>query len=77
MPLQNLGMTDWKGSKNNNLIELDGMTTQVYLDQLAQNASERYKIVTGNNGIGTIAVLLSSIGMETLCPSLPIRRQSA
>eukprot|EP00756_Hemistasia_phaeocysticola_P054359 Hpha_TRINITY_DN30288_c0_g1::TRINITY_DN30288_c0_g1_i1::g.27025::m.27025 len=29
----NLGMTEWKGSKANNLIELGGMTTQVYLDE--------------------------------------------
>eukprot|EP00966_Prymnesium_polylepis_P115942 2679989-Prymnesium_polylepis.1 len=30
-----LGLIDWKGSKANNLIELDGMTTQVYLDEAA------------------------------------------
>merc|ERR1712032_362181 len=39
----NLGMTEWKGSKANNLIELDGMTTGIYLDPDA-GASERYKI---------------------------------
>ena len=50
-----LNMTDWKGSKANNLIELGGMTTQVYLDERAANSSERYKIVTGSNGAGGIA----------------------
>ena len=50
-----LGLVDWKGSKDNNLIELDGMTTQVYLDEQAP-PDERYKIVTGSNGLGAIAV---------------------
>jgi hypothetical protein len=56
-----LNMTEWKGSKANNLIELGGMTTQVYLDERAANASERYKIVTGNNGLGAIAVSADGI----------------
>ena len=60
MPLQNLGMTDWKGSKNNNLLELNGMTTQVYLDEGAPD-SERFKIVTGSNGAGGIAVSADGI----------------
>ena len=47
----NLGLTDWKGSKDNNLIELDGMTTGIYLDENAAD-NERYKIVTGSNGKG-------------------------
>eukprot|EP01045_Picozoa_sp_COSAG04_P022518 COSAG04_NODE_2559_length_3930_cov_234.160794_2_plen_306_part_00 len=60
MPLQNLGMTDWKGSKNNNLLELNGMTTQIYLDEGAPD-SERFKIVTGSNGAGGIAVSADGI----------------
>jgi hypothetical protein len=56
----NLGMTNWKGSKDNNLIELDGMTTQIYLDESAP-PSERYKVVTGSNGAGSIAVSADGI----------------
>merc|ERR1712070_404906 len=56
----NLGMTDWKGSKANNLIETDGMTTGIYLDETA-DASERYKIVTGSNGKGRIATSADGI----------------
>lgn len=56
----NLGMTDWKGSKDNNLIETNGMTTGIYLDESA-DASERYKIATGSNGAGSIAVSADGI----------------
>lgn len=59
----NLGLQTWKGDKNNNLIELaltgrgyGGMTTGVYLDETTTNASQRYKISTGSNGAGGIAV---------------------
>merc|ERR1712086_40932 len=55
-----LGLTDWKGNKENNLIELNGMTTQVYLDEKAA-PSQRYKIVTGSNGAGGIAVSADGI----------------
>lgn len=51
----NLNRTTWKGSKANNLIELDGMTTGVYLDPDASDPSRRYLIVTGSNGAGGIA----------------------
>jgi hypothetical protein len=37
----NLNMTEWKGNKHNNLIQLNGMTTQIYLDESATNVSER------------------------------------
>jgi hypothetical protein len=57
----NLGMTDWKGSKDNNLIELDGMTTQVYLDEATSDPSQRYKIATGSNGAGSVAVSADGI----------------
>jgi len=51
-----LGLVDWKGSKNNNLVMNDGMTTGVYLDEMAPSA-ERYKIITGrSNGQGAVAV---------------------
>lgn len=56
----NLGMTDWKGSKANNLIEKDGMTTGIYLDEEA-HPSERYKIVTGSNGKGGVATSADGI----------------
>jgi hypothetical protein len=55
-----LGITEWKGSKANNLIELEGMTTGIYLDETA-SVSERYKIVTGSNGKGAIAVSADGI----------------
>jgi hypothetical protein len=54
----NLGMTEFppkSGNKNNNLLENDGMTTGIYLDESAP-AAERYKITTGSNGAGAIAV---------------------
>jgi len=56
-----LNLTAWKGSKANNLLELDGMTTQIYLDEMTTNTSERYKIVTGSNGAGGIAVSADGI----------------
>ncbi len=52
----NLGRVSWKGSTDNNLVEIGGMTTQIYLDPDAASAAERYKVVTGNNGAGAIAV---------------------
>ena len=84
MPLQNLGMTDWKGSKNNNLLELNGMTTQVYLDEGAPD-SERFKIVTGSNGAGGIAVSsdgihwgeVKDLQTETQCAALLQRNRHA
>lgn len=64
----NLGLQTWKGDKNNNLIELaltgsgyGGMTTGVYLDEATTNASQRYKISTGSNGAGGIAVSADGI----------------
>ena len=64
-----LGLQEWKGSTENNLIKLDlgkgdgalgkgdgGMTTGIYLDESTTNSSERYKISTGSNGAGAIAV---------------------
>lgn len=54
----NLGMAEFppkSGDKNNNLLENDGMTTGIYLDETAP-ANERYKISTGSNGKGGIAV---------------------
>ena len=57
----NLGLVEWKGSKDNNLLMLDnegsangGMTTGVYLDEEAR-ADARYKIVTGSNRRGLVA----------------------
>lgn len=58
-----LGLVDWKGSKDNNLISTDkdmSMTTGIYLDEDAA-ASERYKIVTGSNGKGRIALSADGI----------------
>lgn len=52
----NLNKTMWKGSTANNLLELDGMTTGIYLDYETTNSSERYKIVTGSNGNGGICI---------------------
>jgi hypothetical protein len=43
------------GNMKNNLLENDGMTTGIYLDETAPKA-ERYKISTGSNGKGGIAV---------------------
>ena len=43
------------GNMKNNLLENDGMTTGIYLDEDAPPA-ERYKISTGSNGKGGIAV---------------------
>jgi len=57
-----LNMTDWKGSKANNLIELGGMTTGIYLDEAANSPSERYKVATGTNGKG--GVVLSADGVH-------------
>lgn len=56
----NLNLTEWKGSKMNNLLELDGMTTGIYLDETAP-ANERYKIATGSNGRGAITVSADGI----------------
>lgn len=56
-----LGLVSWKGSTANNLVMQDpsgqhgGMTTGIYLDEAAPPA-ERYKIVTGSNGKGEIAL---------------------
>jgi hypothetical protein len=57
----NLGMTEWKGSKDNNLIELSGMTTQIYLDEDTTDPSQRYKIATGSNGGGAITTSVDGI----------------
>jgi len=51
----NLNITEWKGSKANNLLENSGMTTGVYLDEATTDPSQRYKISTGTNGAGGIA----------------------
>ena len=50
-----LNITEWKGSKSNNLLENSGMTTGVYLDEETTDPSQRYKISTGTNGAGGIA----------------------
>jgi len=50
-----LNITDWKGSKANNLLENSGMTTGVFLDETTTDPSQRYKISTGTNGAGGIA----------------------
>jgi len=69
----NLNLTEWKGNKQNNLIELDGMTTGIYLDEMTTNSSERYKISTGSNGAGSIAV--SSDGL-TWSPPINLEKQT-
>ena len=38
-----------------------GMTTGIYLDEATSNSSERYKIATGSNGAGSIAVSADGI----------------
>jgi hypothetical protein len=51
-----LNLTDWKGDGGkNNLLELDGMTTGVYLDEETKDPQQRYKIATGSNGKGGLA----------------------
>ena len=50
-----LGLTSWNGSTANNLVELGGMTTGVYLDENAPR-DERYKLVTGSNDAGLLAL---------------------
>jgi len=63
----NLGIQTWKNSTDNNLIELalgkgdGGMTTGVYLDEATKDPSLRYKISTGSNGAGAIAVSADGI----------------
>eukprot|EP00035_Acanthoeca_spectabilis_P032284 m.18167 g.18167 ORF g.18167 m.18167 type:complete len:543 (+) comp5277_c0_seq1:92-1720(+) len=51
----NLNLTEWNGSKDNNIIDIGGMTTGVYLDESAPKA-ERYKMQPGSNGGGGVAV---------------------
>jgi hypothetical protein len=70
----NLGVVKWpwpNGSTDNNMIMMDphgnwpshgGQTTGVYLDESATSKDERYKIVTGSNIRGTLAV--SSDGLR-------------
>ena len=60
----NLNRTLWKGSTANNLIELGGMTTQIYLDEETSDDAQRYKIATGSNGAGAIAVSADGIAWD-------------